>query len=404
MKRRTASRLAWALWTIALVFAALMVALMVLSREVPVENRDRPPLWFVPVMCLMLLSFSTVGALVASSRPRNAVGWIFCGVAISAGIGFSAQFYADYVLIAEPDSLPGGAVAVWLNLWTIVPVLTGLTIFALVIPEGTFLSPRWRPAAWLAVAGGLAILAAIALDPGAIDDRNYPGVSNPVGVARADNGLEALMTIGTLVAFLALALAVVSMSLRFRRSTGIERQQLKWIVYSGAVCAVVFVITLPITVSPWDDVAFVIAFLSLIGVPVATGIAILRYRLYDIDVVINRTLVYGSVTALLAGSYLGLVLLLQLVFRPLTEENSLAVALSTLAVAALFRPARNRVQELVDRRFYRRKYDAQQTLEGFAARLRDEVDLDALRAELTAVVGDTMQPAHVSLWLREAPE
>jgi hypothetical protein len=241
----------------------------------------------------------------------------------------------------------------------------------------------------------------IALGPGELDDRNYPGVSNPAGIEGADAALDALNTAGWLLAILALALAVVSMIVRFRRSSGIERQQLKWIVYSGAVCASLFVITLPITVSPWDDVAFVIAFLSLIGVPVSTGVAVLRYRLYDVDVVINRTLVYGSVTALLAGSYLGLVLLFQLVFSSVTEGSGLAVALSTLAVAALFRPARNRVQALVDRRFYRHKYDAQQTLEGFAARLREEVDLDALRAELTAVVGDTMQPAHVSLWLRE---
>jgi hypothetical protein len=398
----TAGRLAWSLWALALVLTASMVALMVLSREVPLENRDRPPLWFVPVMCLMLLAFSTVGALVASRRPKNPVGWIFCGVAISGGVGFGAQFYADYALIAEPGSVPGGSYAVLLNILTFVPVLSALTLYALVVPEGIVLSRRWRLGVWLAVVGGLAGFMSIALDPGELDDRNYPGVSNPAGIQRADAALETLNTAGWLLAILALALAVVSMIVRFRRSSGIERQQLKWIVYSGAVCASLFVVTLPITISPWDDVAFVIAFLSLIGVPVSTGVAILRYRLYDVDVVINRTLVYGSVTALLAGSYLGLVLLLQLVFRPLTEENSLAVALSTLAVAALFRPARNRVQELVDRRFYRRKYDTQQTLEGFAARLRDEVDLDALRAELTTVVGDTMQPAHVSLWLREA--
>jgi hypothetical protein len=289
---------------------------------------------------------------------------------------------------------------VWLSAWTIVPVLTALTFFALLFPDGRFLSRRWQLVSWLAFGGGLAATLGIGLDPGALDTRNFPGTQNPVGFERADAVLEVLLTVGTGSALAALLLAVASTIRRIRRSSGIERQQLKWVVYTGAVSAVTLIITLPITVSPWDDVAFVVAFLSLVAMPLSAGLAILRYRLYDIDVVINRTLVYGSVTALLAGFYFGLVLLFQLALDPLTEGSGLAVALSTLAVAALFRPARNRVQALVDRRFYRRKYDAQRTLAGFAARLREEVDLDALHAELSAVVRETMQPAHVSLWLR----
>jgi hypothetical protein len=402
MSARAASRLAWALWGVSVVLVALMFVFYLLGLEIPLEDRDRPPVWFVPVMALMLLAFSTVGALVASRRPGNSVGWLFCGVGIAAGVGFASQFYADYALVAERGSVSGGSAALWLTKWTIVLVLTALTLFALVFPEGRLLSRRWRPAVWLALGGGTALALGFALDPGELDDRNYPGIANPLGVPGANAVLEAVTTVGTGLALLTLVLAVASVILRFRRSSGVERQQLKWVVYAGTVSATAFLVTLPLTASPWDDIGFVVAFLSLVAVPVSAGVAILRYRLYDIDVVVNRTLVYGAVTALLAGSYLGLVLLLQLVFRPLTEENSLAVALSTLAVAALFRPARNRVQALVDRRFYRRKYDAQQTLEGFSARLRDEVDLDALRAELTAVVGDTMQPAHVSLWLKEA--
>jgi hypothetical protein len=402
MSGRAASRLAWALWGVSLVLVACMFLFYLLGLEIPLEDRDRPPLWFVPVMALMLLAFSSVGAVVASRRPGNSVGWLFCGVGIAAGVGFATQFYADYALVAERGSVSGGSVALWLTRWTIVPMLTALTLFAFVFPEGRLLSRRWRVAVWLALAGGTATALGLALDPGELDDRNYPGVANPLGVSGADAVIEAVTTVGTGLALLALVLAVASVILRFRRSSGIERQQLKWVVYAGTLSATTFIVTLPLTVSPWDDIGFIVAFLSLTAVPVSAGVAILRYRLYDIDVVINRTLVYGSVTALLAGAYLGLVLLLQVAFQPLTEENSLAVALSTLAVAALFRPARSRVQALVDRRFYRSKYDAQRTLEGFASRLREEVDLDALRGELTGVVAETMQPAHVSLWLREA--
>jgi hypothetical protein len=206
---------------------------------------------------------------------------------------------------------------------------------------------------------------------------------------------------------------------RLRRARGDERQQLKWFAYVAALMATGFAVAalslaiaaaggwdednLPTWLGAFGTVGWMTGLLALVlALPVAIGVSVLKYRLYDIDVVINRTLVYGSVTALLAGAYLGLVLLFQLAFSPVTEGSGLAVALSTLAVAALFRPARNRVQRLVDRRFYRGKYDAQQTLEGFAARLREEVDLDALRGELTGVVAETMQPAHVSLWLREA--
>jgi hypothetical protein len=400
--RRGATRLAWALWATSLVLVALMFTFYLLGLEIPLENRDRPPLAFIPVMALMVLAFSTVGALVASRRPENAVGWIFCGVALASGIGFDGQFYAEYALVAEGGSVPGGEFGAWVSTWTIVPALTGLTFFALLFPDGRPFSARWRVVGWLALAGGVAATLGLALDPGQVDTRNYPGAVNPVGIESADRVLEALVHAGTIASLVALVLAVASAVRRFRRSTGVERQQLKWVVYTGAVAATAFLVTLPINRSPWDDVAFTVAFLALVAVPVSAGIAILRHRLYDVDLVINRTLVYGSVTALLAGGYLGLVLLFQLAFRPVTEGSGLAVALSTLAVAALFRPARVRVQALVDRRFYRQKYDAQRTLEGFAGLLRDEVDLDALRAELTGVVGETMRPAHVSLWLREA--
>ena len=402
MRRRSASTLAWSLCGLSLVLATLMVVFYVLGLETPREGRDRPPAEFIPVMALMLLAFATVRALVASRHRRHPVGWLFCFVGIAAGFGFSGQFYADYALVTEGESVPGGAVAAWLGIWNMAPVLTALTLFALVFPTGRLPSSRWRPVAWLAIAAGSLITASLAFQPGPLDSRNYPGVENPVGIPGTSGAIEIAETIATGGAFAALLAAVASLVIRLRRSAGIERQQLKWIVYSGTLAALAFIAVFPITVRPWADIVFVIAFGALIGVPVSAGIAILRHRLYDIDVVINRTLVYGALSATLAGAYLGSVLLLQLLLRPLTEESDLAIAGSTLAVAALFRPARSRIQRLVDRRFYRRKYDATQILESFGARLREEVELDTLSAELRAVVRETMQPAHVSLWLREA--
>jgi hypothetical protein len=214
--------------------------------------------------------------------------------------------------------------------------------------------------------------------------------------------LEGTTTVGTALALAALLLAVVSMIVRLRRSIGVERQQLKWIVYAGAVAAGGFALTLFLS-GPLANAVFAAAFLAFIGVPVAAGFAIMRYRLYEIDLLINRTLVYGSLTVMLALVYFGGVAATQAIFRTLTgqeEQPQLAVVVSTLVIAALFNPLRRRIQDFIDRRFYRRKYDAAKTLEAFSAKLRDETDLDALSDDLVVVVRETMQPAHVSFWLR----
>jgi len=341
---------------------------------------------------------------VAARQPRNAIGWIF----VAAGLVFTSGSTAEELwLLADREgaSVPGVTFAAWYSEWFWVPALALLLVFPLLLfPTGRPASRRWRPALWLAVATTITFTVFAALDPKLEPVGAERALDNPIGVS-ALGDVEERPTVGLFVAFYGLMtlVALVSLIVRFRRARGEEREQLKWFTYAGAFLVAGF---LAIGIGDGAGVARGVLdalYLLIFSLPpVAVAIAILRHRLYDIDVVINRTLVYGSVTALLAGAYFGLVLLLQLAFRPVTEGSGLAVALSTLAVAALFRPARNRVQALVDRRFYRQKYDAQRTLEGFASRLRDEVDLEALRGELTGVVGETMQPAHVSLWLREA--
>jgi hypothetical protein len=393
---------AWSLWALAIVLAALLVLFYLLSLSAWGEIPDRAPPWFVPLMALMLVSFSTVGAVVAARRPDNAVGWSLLTIGFALGVAFAAQSYADYTLGAAPGFLPGGAVAVWLSLWTPVLALSAATFFCLLFPDGRPPSHRWRWVGWLALIGGVLLLLGLSLTSGVLDERNYPDARNPVGVEGVGRLLEGVTTAGTALALVALLLAVVSMIVRFRRSIGVERQQLKWVVYAGAVAAGGFALTLFLS-GPLADAVFALAFLAFVGVSVAAGLAILRYRLYEIDVVINKTLVYVTLTGLLGVVYFGGVVALQYVFRSLSGSDSqLAVVGSTLGIAALFGPLRRRVQDLVDRRFYRRKYDAAKTLAAFNARLRNETHLDTLSEDLIGVVRETMQPEHVLLWLRPA--
>jgi hypothetical protein len=402
MSLRAAARLAWPLWALIVVLTVLMGLFYLLSLAAWGEVPDRAPPWFAPLMALMLVSFSTVGAIIAARRPDNAVGWSLLVISLALGAAFVGQVYADYTLVAAPGSLPGGAVAVWLSLWIPVPALVAATFFCLLFPDGRPPSHHWRWVGRLALMGGVVLVFGLSLSPGTLDERNYPGVRNPVGVEGTGRLLEGTTTVGTALALAALLLAVVSMIVRLRRSIGVERQQLKWIVYAGAVAAGGFALTLFLS-GPLANAVFAAAFLAFIGVPVAAGFAIMRYRLYEIDLLINRTLVYGSLTVMLALVYFGGVAATQAIFRTLTgqeEQPQLAVVVSTLVIAALFNPLRRRIQDFIDRRFYRRKYDAAKTLEAFSAKLRDETDLDALSDDLVGVVRETMQPAHVSFWLR----
>jgi|Tabmets5t2r1_1033131.scaffolds.fasta_scaffold29420_2 hypothetical protein len=390
LSSRGPARLAWMLCGLATAATVLAVALDILiagaSHDVPadLDVGAGDLVWPVAVF-----GFAFVGALVASRQPGNAVGWVFCVGAVAFTLSGLTESYAVYTLFADPGGLLGGGETMaWVSVW--VWVLGGvplLILFPLLFPNGTLLSPRWRPVVWVAIAALVTLAVGIAFAPGPFDD--FPEVENPYGVGgAAGDAFSAMQGLGWLLLILSLIAAATSLVLRFRRSRGVERLQLKWVAAASVVLVACFLLW-----EVWEGMAP----LGIVAMVVAAGIAILRHRLYDIDVVINRTLVYGALTATLAGTYAGVVLLLQLVLSP---GSDLAIAGSTLAVAALFRPARARIQAVVDRRFYRHKYDAQRTLEGFAGQLRDEVELDSLSAALRKVVAETMQPAHVSLWLR----
>ena len=271
-------------------------------------------------------------------------------------------------------------------------------------PTGHYLSRGWRRAGTTVLVANAFALVVVAFEPGPLP--NHPRIRNPLGLDAAAGLLHALAAAAPVVVAVTLLFPIAAVVARFRRSRGLERQQLKWLAlaaaYSIATLAVLLALdsVLNLDTGTGRVVAGSMLGLVMAAPPAAAAMAILRHRLYDIDVVINRTLVYGALTATLAAAYLVVVLLLQLVLQPLTPDTGLAIAASTLAVAALFRPARARIQAAVDRRFYRRRYDAKQTLEAFSGRLRDQIDLDALSAELRGVTQQTMQPAHVSLWLR----
>ena len=340
--------------------------------------------------------FSAVGVLVASRHPGNATGWLFVGAGVATGLGTLAGSYADaWVAGGYDGSRRLGETAAWYGTLSWMPfILVPCTFVLLLFPDGHLLSPRWRWVAWCAGAGIAGGFITTGITPGPLEDQ--PTVDNPFGIHTAL--IDPLTGLSVLLLAIGMVGSAASAVIRFRRAQGERRQQMKWLALAGTVVAV----TVPVSVVGsdvlWsDDAVNVACMLAVLGLPIAAGIAILRHRLYDIDVVINRTLVYGGLTATLGAAYLVLVLLISLA----VGRSGLAVAVSTLAVAALFGPARARIQAGVDRRFYRRRYDATRTLEAFGGRLRDELDLEALADDLRGVVVDTVQPAHVSLWLRE---
>ena len=388
-------RLPWAILAASVLLSATGVALVARVPSEVLDGADNS-LLLSTLFAAILLVFGLVGAVVAARLPANPIGWLFLALALLEGVYEFAFGYAHYGLNADRGALPGIEWAAWVSDWTSPMSPPFLVAAVLLFPHGRLPTPGWRWVLWLCAPLAVLVLMQYALAPGPIDE--FPSLLNPVGLDGA--GWLADVRSEPLIFALILA-AAAALVVRFRRSHGVERQQVKWIAFAAALMAA-FLVVGGIAGSLFgggESIAAGFVFAACIaGVPIAAGIAILRHRLYDIDVVINRTLVYGALTATLGGTYLGLVLLLGLAIG----ESDVAIAASTLTVAALFRPARARIQALVDRRFYRRRYDAERTLEGFGGRLREELDLEALGADLREVVRETMQPAHVSLWLRRA--
>jgi hypothetical protein len=344
------------------------------------------------------VSFSVVGALIASHRPENSIGWTFLAVGFCYGLLIAADEYAIYALLTNPGALPLGAEASWLGQWIWAPGLGLILVFLpLLFPDGHPPSHRWRPVAWLGgLSIGLTVVSSMILLWPERGSALLTGDESPSHVAHVLLDFIALPML-----FVAGLGAVISLFVRFRRARGDERQQIKWFASTAALTLVWIVVFGQSTRGLPGAIVALSGLLVIPSIPIATGIAILRYRLYDIDRIINRTLVYGSLTVTLVALYFGGIVVLQRIFVTLTgQQSTLAVVASTLLIAALFTPLRRRIQGFIDRRFYRSKYDARKTLEAFSAQLREETDLNALSEDLVGVVRETMQPAHVSLWLR----
>jgi hypothetical protein len=397
MGPHAATTLAWGLCALSLTLTVLGLVLLALILTQP--NTHTYDTWLDNT--LNAVFYSTVGALVASRRPENLVGWLLCLFALSESVQLFGAEYAIYALLSRPNSLPAGEAMAWTSYW-ILPVIIGLSVFYLLLfPTGLLPSRGWRPLAWLTVAFVFVGVISGAFSTGPVE--GLGPIRNPLGIDGFPNVYGAVLDI---MAPVLLVAAAASVFMRLRYAIGVESQQIKWFAYAAAATVIglslAYVIPTVIDTPLWFERAGYAVLIAVIpAIPISIGIAILRYRLYDIDIIINRTLVYGSLTATLVALYFGGIVVLQRIFVALTgQQSTLAVVASTLLIAALFNPLRRRIQSFIDRRFYRRKYDARKTLEDFSVKLRDETDLDALEDDLVGVVTGTMQPAHVSLWLR----
>jgi hypothetical protein len=393
--RRWPAGLAWALWALAMLGLAVVPwtdRLLIRAGRAELTESQGP--FFVVVLGFLIAT--TVGALVASRRPGHPVGWLLLGFALSQTASGVISFYVAYGLVARPGALPAASAVARYYPATGAAALALLSLVLLLTPTGSLPSARWRWWAVITTATPVALVLVVPVVPGRLDPQPLV-TSSPF----SDRALGGVVLVATRVALAVTALAAVvaagSLGLRFRRAQGVERQQLGWV----ALAAALMVLAVPVVLAPvalgipilvdW------VAVVWLVVLPVAVGAAVLRYRLYDLDRIISRTLAYGLLTLLLGGGYAVVVLGLG---QLLERDSPLVVAAATLAVAALFQPARRRVQAVVDRRFNRHRYDAARTIDRFSTRLRQQVDLNTLTAELLGVVDQTMQPTQASLWLR----
>ncbi|MFL6187037.1 MAG: hypothetical protein ACJ745_19960 [Actinomycetes bacterium] len=393
--RRWRAVLAWALWALALLGIAAIVWFDQLLRQAGRVDLVQLNASAVPFL-LALVSAPTVGAVLATRRPRHPVGWLLLGLGASLGLSGFLDGYAPYGLLARPGSLPA---ARWPAIYSPAVTVAGIACLAfmlLLTPTGSLPSPRWRWWARVTAAAPVIFVVALTVEPEPLDPA-YQSVTNPLGLQALQLPIAITDVVASGITVAAVVVGALSLGVRFRRARGIERQQLRWVALAALLVTMTILVVLagmalgnPLLIIWGAGVSFAI-------LPLAIGAAILRYRLYDLDRIISRTLAYGLLTLLLGGGYAVVVLGLG---QLLGRDSSLVVAAATLAVAAAFQPARRRVQQVVDRRFNRRRYDAAHTIAAFSARLRDQVDLDTLTAELLAVVDQTTQPTQASLWLR----
>ncbi|MEP6638710.1 MAG: hypothetical protein ABJC39_05110, partial [Chloroflexota bacterium] len=346
---------------------------------------------------LLAITFGSVGVLINVRVPGNRIGWLFAAIGLASAL---QEFVAGYVIyggLVAPRSLPWVEAIAWIETWDWVPIAGGAVMFLLLLfPNGALLSERWRPVAWLSV--GAIVLASfgLSIQPGPIDSAEF--LDNPLGVTAMSDLTGALGGIGLVALMLAVLLSAASMVVRFRRSRGSEREQLKWFASAAVFAGLVFA-----GLGALDNAnkAFqILTIVAFLGLPISAGIAILRYHLYDIDRIVSNTLGYAIISAMLFGVFAVVNLTLQSGLSNFTNGDTLSVAVSTLFAAALFNPARIRVQRAVDHRFHRARYDGDLAAAQFSERMRDELDLEATRRELVATVVEWIQPSAAAVWIR----
>jgi hypothetical protein len=387
---------------LALVTSGLTLGLLVAAVLLPA----RTPGGLTPLLPQVLWASASgvVGAMVAARRPRLPIGWLLVGIGLLMALGVAAGQYAVVAVLDAPGSLPFGPAAAWLSAWPFAAGFLLLPFLFLLFPTGRLPGPRWRPLAWAGAAVYATNVFGVAFQPGPINPEELGPLENPLAIPALGGPGDLPARIVIPLMLLVVLASVASLLVRLRRSVGVERQQLKWFAYAAGLFGLATFVNVVASLLGADQAGLFVTTVPVVALPVAIGVAVLRHNLFDIDRVINRTLVYGLLSALLGALYLGVVFLLGRLLVPVTGDAALAVAGSTLAVAALFQPARRRVQKLVDRRFDRRRYDAVRTVAAFSTRLRDQIELDALSGELLAVVDATVQPTSASLWLRPSQQ
>jgi hypothetical protein len=406
-------RLAWAVFGLTAALWVVAIATAWLTRDLSNYESlgsSSADLILAIAVALVLLAFPIAGVVIATRQPANLIGWILLGIGAGWALLAGATGYADYGIRLHPGSLPGSGVAAALTLtvWAPPVGLTG-TLLLLLFPDGRLPGPRWRWVLYLGAASTAICTTSALLDPALLDGSVYPDTRNPMGVDGL-GGVVSVLQYSVVVLAIAMVVSASSLAVRFRRAGPAEREQVKWLAAAAGLSAGIYLVDLCIAVAAggsgpepvWRlviDNAFV---LSLGLIPAAIGVAVLRYRLYEIDVIIRKTLVYAALVGSLAALYLVGVFAIQAAVRSVSgQSGTLAVTASTLLVAAAFQPLRTRIQRAVDHRFYRRRYDAARTLESFSGRLREQVDIETVSDDVLDVVRHTLHPAHVSLWVRE---